>query len=104
MNVPDLHCLARQIANERVTVDRIVCNGPAYIYGLHITSNSSGEATATIYNGSSAKAVQKIDMSCVDDHHEHADYWPPMYFDRGVYVALGSNVASVLVRYCSHGE
>ena len=93
---------ALEIRTERVTVDRCIASGPCFIYHLALASNSSGAATADIYNGISAKGDVKIDLTCVDDHWNSQDFWPPMYFDRGIYVDVGSNVKSVIVRYHGH--
>ena len=94
--------LSRDIRTERVTVNRCVAHGPCFVYHLALGSNSSGVSTADIYNGISAKGDIKIDMTTIDDYFAQHDYWPPMYFDRGIYVELGSNVLSVIVRYHAH--
>ena len=93
---------AMDIRTERVTVDRCLCQGPAWIYHLAMASDSSGAATAFIYNGVSAKGDLKIDMTSIDDYFAQHDYWPPMYFDRGIFVDIGAKVLSVIVRYHTH--
>jgi len=102
MDRKEIEQYARDIRTERVATSRCVASGPCYIYHLALGSNSSGVTTATIYNGISDKADVKIEMTAIDDYFAQHDYWPPMYFDRGIYVALGSNVLSVVVRYHAH--
>ena len=104
MNRNEIEEWAKDIRTERVTVSRCIASGPCYIHYLALSSNSSGAATATIYNGISAKGDLKVDMTCIDDYFDHQDFWPPMYFDRGIFVDVGSNVSSVMVRYCGHSE
>lgn len=91
--------ICKRIRTERVTVDGIVANTPSLIYSLTITSNSGGAGTATIYNGSSSSAEQKVDVASIEDDTQHMIYSPPMYFGRGIYVDLGDNITSVVVRY-----
>jgi len=93
---------SKDIRTERVTVSRCIASGPCFIHHLALASNSSGAATADIYNGVSAKGDLKIDMTTIDDYYAQHDYWPPMYFGRGIHVELGSNVLSVIVRYHPH--
>jgi len=93
---------SKDIRTERITSSCCVAAGPCFIYHLALGSNSSGVTTATIYNGVSPKADVKIEMTTIDDYFAQHDYWPPMYFDRGVYVELGNNVLSVIVRYHAH--
>lgn len=91
--------LCKKIRTERVIADGVVSNTPSLIYSLTITSDSGGAGTATVYDGSSPKADQKVDISTIDDDTRHHNYFPPMYFRRGIYVDLGSNITSVVVRY-----
>jgi hypothetical protein len=100
----DIEEWSKAIVTERVTADGCICESPAFIFHLAIASDSNGAATATIYNGSSPKAEQKIDMTTIDDYYSQHDYWPPMFFSRGIYVDVGSNVSSVIVRYHSHKQ
>ena len=93
---------AREIRTERVTVDRCLSQGPCYVYHLAMASDSSGAATATIYDGVSAKGDVRVEMTCIDDYFDHQDFWPPMYFNRGLFIDVGANVLSVIVRYHSH--
>ncbi len=95
----ELFELCKRIRTERVTVDGVVANTPSLIYSLTITSNSGGAGTATVYDGSSIKADQKVDVASIEDDTRHMSYWPPMYFGRGIYVDLGDNITSVVVRY-----
>lgn len=102
MEMNDIERWAMVICTERVTVDRCLCQGPVWIYHLAMASDSSGAATASIYNGVSAKGNLKIDMTSIDDYFAQHDYWPPMYFDRGLFVVLEDKVKSVIVRYHTH--
>ncbi len=102
MTIEEIEVFAKQIRTERVTVNRCVASGPCYVYHLAVASDSSGATTATIYNGISAKGDLKIDMTTIDDYYAQHDYFPPMYFDRGIYVDVGSKSTSVIVRYHSH--
>ena len=93
---------AMDIRTERVTVNRCVASGPCFVYHLAVASDSSGATTATIYNGISPKAEIKIDMTTIDDYYAQHDYWPPLYFERGIYVDVGAKTTSVIVRYHAH--
>ncbi len=102
MDREGIECWSKEVRTERVTGDRCLSQGPSYIFHLALASDSAGIATASIYNGVSSKGDLKIDMTCIDDDYVQHDYWPPMYFDRGIYVVLGNNVKSVIVRYHAH--
>lgn len=102
MTREQLEAWAKDIRTERVTVDRCVAHGPCFIYHLAVAADTNGAATAVIYNGISEKADIKIDMTTITSYYAQHDFWPPMYFDRGIYVDVGSNVTSVIVRYHGH--
>jgi len=90
---------AKHIANERVTVDTEVTGSPALIYSLTLCSDGGGIADAVVYDGGSNKGDRKIDLRVIDDDMRPLFFDPPLYFARGIYVDVGSNVESVLIQY-----
>jgi hypothetical protein len=104
MSLTELCCLAERVVTERTTASQLVCNSPAVVFSLTLVSDSGGAATATLYDGSSTKAVKKVDFACIEDDMHHLNYLPPMYMTRGIYAEHGSNITSLVVRYTPISE
>jgi len=91
--------LSKMIAIETVTLDRIICNGPCYLFGHSIASDGGGEADALLYNGHSTNDPVFIHLDTLDEAAHQEMYFPPQYFNKGLYIDIGTNVAGVTVRY-----
>ncbi|MHA2265232.1 MAG: hypothetical protein ACXAEN_22790 [Candidatus Thorarchaeota archaeon] len=94
----------QDIRTERTTGNQVVSNTPSLLFSIIICSDSNGAATATIYDGSSTAANQKIDVAVIDDDMRDLVFNPPMYFSRGIYVEHGSNITSIVIRYADVRE
>lgn len=95
----ELFALCRKIRTERTTSSGVVSNTPALVFSLSLTSDGSGNATATIHDGSSTSAEAKLDLATPTKDSQHIAYWLPVFFTRGIYASHGNNVTSVVVRY-----
>lgn len=90
---------SKAIHSQRCAVDTAVTDSPALVYSLTLCSDGGGIADAVVYDGSSAKGDRKIDLRVIDDDMRPLMFNPPLYFARGIFVDVGSNVDSVLVQY-----
>lgn len=89
----------RQAGWDRVTADKIVCHSPCYLLNVTLSSNSSGIATAVLYDGNSAGGRRMIDLTVNDDVLIPWSIFHPIFFAQGLFVETGSNVLSVFVHY-----
>lgn len=89
----------KKIAADRVTADSVLSRKACFVHGVHLTGSSGGASTATVYNGESTGDDVKIDLSCATSGRDNKRFAPPLYFDKGLYVDVGSNVTSVLVQW-----
>ena len=90
----------KEIAWETVHADGLLCPTPAFVFGLLITSDGSGEADALVYDGTSGLATGKhISLFCGDEEMIPLNWFPPLFFHQGIYVDIGTNVDCVLVQY-----
>ena len=84
---------------ERITVDTVVHRGPALVFGLTIASDGGGEADAKVYDGFNTGGRVKHDLYCADEEMYHAPFNPPVPFNNGIFVDIGTNCESVVVHY-----
>lgn len=91
----------KQCAFTRITGDQLVSRQAALVFGVWLVAGSGGAATAAVYDGESTNDDRKIDLSCVATGHDNKRYNPPAYFEKGIYVDVGSNVTSVVVQWMS---
>lgn len=100
----DLVNFSKDFQLERVTVDRIVCNGPCLVAGLVIASDGGGDADADVYDGHGTGGDKKLDLYCADEETRPYSFMPPAYFAKGLYVDIGTNCESVVVHYMALAE
>jgi len=79
--------------------DTIVCHTPAFIFSIFIVSNGGGEADAYVYDGQNAAALKFIHIDTVDEACFQYNWFPPLYFQHGIYIDRGTNVLQVGVQY-----
>lgn len=89
----------RKIAKRRMTADGVVSESPAFIFSVIIASDGGGEADADLYDGHSASGEKVLDLYCADEVMAGLRFNPPMFFNRGIYVDIGTNCESVVVQY-----
>lgn len=84
---------------ERVTADTVVHRGPALVFSLTIHSNGEGEADADVYDGFSSGGRKKQDLYCVDEAMAQLTFNPPVPYNQGIFIDIGTNCESVTVLY-----
>jgi hypothetical protein len=87
------------ISTEIYAASGRVCQGPAYLFAVHLTANSSGVSTADVYDGHSTGGQKKVALSAFADGTDPRAFYPPILFNQGIYLDAGSNVDSVMVQY-----
>lgn len=100
----DLIKLSKNVSYERRTLDSVVCNGPAVVFAVTLTSDQAGVADAIVYDGNGTSGDIKFDLACIDDSHDHRPFYPGVYFRRGIYIDIGSNVESVCIQFLPIAE
>jgi hypothetical protein len=71
----------------------------ARVESLVLSSDGVGEADARVYDGHSADAKKYVQLYCVDEAQQQLKFNPPLVFDKGIYVDIGTNVDTVLIEY-----
>lgn len=82
----------------------MVSNTPCTLASVMVTSDGGGIADITLYNGESDQDEKVVTIKAGSGLTESIDLPFSVYLDKGLYVSLGSNVASVLVIYHSYKE
>lgn len=89
-----------RIAWEDVHASSLVCPTPAFVFFLSIHSAGGGEADAEVFDGTSKNPDGKhIRLYTVDEDMRPLNWTPPLYFAKGIWVEVGTNVDSVVVQY-----
>jgi hypothetical protein len=89
----------KEMETEETSVDIKISNGPCFLSAAHLTASSGGAATAIIRDGHDTTGEAKIYLSALTSATDPRFFSPPLYFKRGLYIDLASNVTSVLVHF-----
>jgi len=90
----------KNIAWEVVHKDRLLCGVPAFVFAMSIHSDGGGESDANVWNGQSVDPGNRhFQLFCADERYRLANFMPPLYFSKGIYVKIGTNVESVMIQY-----
>lgn len=89
--------LTKSFSFERATVSGRLSTQPAMVFAAHLVAGAAGPATAALYDGHMEAGEPKVDLSAPTSGSDPRTFVPPIYFDRGVYLSVGSNVTSVIV-------
>lgn len=95
--MPGLLGFMKSFSFIRLTESGRVSNFPGFIVSAHMVGGSGGAATASLRDGHHASSEVKIDFSAGASGVDARTFVPPVWFDRGVYLTLGSNVTSIFV-------
>jgi hypothetical protein len=95
---------ARAIHTERITASQIVSRVPALVFGMALSASSVGPATASVYDGHGTSESICMDLAAITGHTDLREFNPPVWFRKGIYVTIGSNVTSVVIRYVPFRE
>ena len=89
----------KKLEHDRTAVDKKVCNRPCFLYAAHLVAGSGGAATAVIRDGHDTGGETVVDLAALTSSNDPRKFDPPIYFKKGLYVDVGSNVTSVLVHF-----
>ncbi len=90
----------KQVAWESVHEDRLLSAVPCFIFAMSIHSDGGGEADAIVYNGQAADPDNDhFQLFCADERYRQSAWMPPLFFHKGIYVDIGTNVDSVTIQY-----
>jgi len=90
---------AKDWTTAAITVSQLLSINPCFVKHICLTANTGGAATALIYDGEGANAELKLALSCLTSTHFEDDFEIPIYFQRGIYVAVGSNTTLFVIQY-----
>ena len=82
-----------------MTASGQITPGPSYIFSFDLSpDNAAAVWQLDIYNGENAAGEHKF---CMEGQFvpRHLCYSTPLYFRRGIYVALTTNICSVTVQF-----
>jgi hypothetical protein len=97
MNICEIIELAKRCSTVRTTADVVASNGPALLFSAEIASDGGGEADAVLRNGHNTKGEILQDLYCVDEAMDSVVLRVPKFFDKGLFIDVGTNVGSITV-------
>lgn len=89
----------RQIGWVNLSASTIISHTPAFIFAAWICSDGGGEADSILYDGHHAAELKLIHLDTLDENMFSLPFNPPLYFAKGIYLAIGTNVAQVGIQY-----
>jgi len=82
-----------------VTLDTLVSATPGYVFALGIISNGDGDADAIAYDEHSALGDHYIPLATLDELMFWVTFTVPVFFRKGIFIDIGTNVQAVIVQY-----
>ena len=89
----------KELEYDRTAVDKKVHNRPCFLYAAHLVAGTGGAATAVIRDGHDTGGEAVVDLAALTSSCDPRKFDPPIFLKKGLYVDVGSNVASVLVHF-----
>jgi len=89
----------KELEFDETSVDKKFHNGPCFVSAAHLVASSGGVATAIIRDGHDTSGEAKIYLAALTSATDPRFFNPPIYFKKGLYVDVASNVTSVLVHF-----
>lgn len=87
-----------------VTSSQRVCVTPVILLDLVLTGDAVGEADATIYDGAGTSGEICLVIRALDNDSKQLSFRKGLILNKGLYVAIGTNVTGVLVHYLPFAE
>lgn len=76
----------------RVTATGPVILGPCFLFSVHFSADAVGVTTNQIHRGPSVADPVLFDLDTLTSSSFQHNFDPPVYFPRGIYVAVGLNL------------
>jgi len=90
----------KKVAFEVVHKDRLLSSVPCFIFSMSIHSDGGGESDANVWDGQSEDPDNShFQLYCADERYRQSAWMPPLVFNKGIYVKIGTNVESISVQY-----
>jgi len=89
----------KEMEVRETSVDAKFSNGPCFLSAAHLVAGSGGAATAIIRDGHDISGEAKVYLAALTSATDPRFFNPPIYFKKGLYVDVASNVTSVLVHF-----
>jgi len=96
--------LCKTFARHRFTASGPVNQTPAFLFSAHLVAGSGGIATATLHNGQGAATEALVDLTAPQGLADPRYFVPPIYFDRGIYLTLGTHATALLLQFRQLGD
>lgn len=81
----------------RITSSQRITDKKSILYNCFVVSNGGGAADSTIYNGIDTNGQQHITIKAPTGEIKGLPGRVNTFMERGIYIAVGSNVEEVLV-------
>lgn len=89
----------KELETIETDADLKASNGPCFISAAHLVAGSGGPATAIIRDGHDTSGEAKIHLAALTSATDPRFFNPPLYFKRGLFIDVASNVTSVLLHF-----
>lgn len=91
--------LVKEFTRLRLTTSGRGNDKPAYLFSAHLVADSGGTATASIYDSQGVFGDPLVNLSAPQSSVDPRIFFPPLYFDKGIYVDFGPHVTSILLQF-----
>jgi len=84
---------------DQVTADKLVCGKPCFLLSACLVASSVGAATVVLRDGHSTSGDALITLGAPTSGNDHRNFSFPIYFKKGLYADVGSNVTELDLHY-----
>lgn len=84
---------------ESVNTSQLLSKRPAFVSHFCLAATAGGSSTIALRNGQDVNAPVKMFMTAIASTHFGDNFEIPAYFDKGLYIECGANVAWATVQF-----
>ena len=84
---------------ESIIADRLLYSGPCFVKYVSLQSGSTGTGIVVIYDGHDTTGKIKYRFFVDVKNLKSVNFSIPIYYDKGLYVDIGTNVLLFTIQY-----
>jgi len=90
---------AKRWVTESITEETLISSRPCLVRHICLTADGSNNPIAIIYNGENANSPLRLALACLAKTHFGDCFDLPVYFSRGIYVVISTDITLFTIQY-----
>ncbi len=96
--------IARKMSQKTMTATGIVSPHECFLFHANLAATSGGATANVLYKGTSTRGIQLMDLNTLTSTSFAYPFDPPVYCPNGLYLVVGSYLASLMFHFFVVGQ